>query len=311
MRAVILSCAGTVLTDAETALFNNADPLGFILFKRNIDNPDQLRALTHSLRASVGRDDCPILIDQEGGRVQRMNAPHWPQYPSAQACDDVTSVAGAIARDLVEVGIDVNCIPVLDILFPETHQAISDRAYDDNADAVFRKGKQAILAHLAAGVTPVMKHVPGQGRAALDSHYDLPRVDASLADMVNTDFVPFARMAEESFAPQIWGMVSHILYTAIDTDRPASVSAKVIDIIRKELHFDGLLLSDDVSMGALGAFGPPEDRCKAMLEAGCDIALYCAGKLDEMEKIAQSAPRMRPESIDRYERSRVRRRPAA
>lgn len=311
MKSIILSCEGTTLSDAEKALFKAADPLGFILFKRNIDNPEQLSALTASLRESVGRADCPILIDQEGGRVQRMSVPHWPQYPSAKECDDVPTVAAAIARDLVEVGIDVNCIPVLDILFPETHQAIGNRAYADTADEVFRKGKQAICAHLDAGVTPVMKHIPGQGRAALDSHYDLPRVEASLDDLRAVDFEPFARMAEEAFAPQVWGMVSHILYSAIDTDRPASVSAKVIEIIRKELHFDGLLLSDDVSMGALSAFGPPEDRCKAMLEAGCDVALYCAGKLDEMQKIAESAPRIRPESIDRYERSRVRRRPAA
>lgn len=310
MKSIILSCAGTTLSDAEKALFKANDPLGFILFKRNIESPDQLRTLNASLRESVGRD-CPILIDQEGGRVQRMNTPHWQQYPSAQECKDVPKIAAAIAADLVDVGIDVNCIPVLDILFPETHQAIGNRAYGNNADEVFEKGKQAILAHLAAGITPVMKHVPGQGRAALDSHYDLPRVEAPLEALRAEDFVPFARLSEEPFADQIWGMVSHILYTAIDPDRPASVSAKVIDIIRKELHFDGLLLSDDVSMGALATFGPPEDRCKAMLEAGCDIALYCAGKLEEMQKIAESAPRIRDESYDRYERSRVRRRPAA
>ncbi len=310
MKAIILSCEGTVLTDAEKALFRTADPLGFILFKRNIGTPDDVRALTAALRESVGRD-CPVLIDQEGGRVQRMNTPHWPQYPSAQECEDVPATASAIARDLAAVGIDVNCVPVLDIHFPETHQAIGNRAYGDTAEDVFQKGMQAVDAHLSAGITPVMKHMPGQGRAAQDSHYDLPLVSATIDELREKDFVPFARMAASPSADRIWGMVSHILYGAIDREHPASVSAKVIDIIRKELHFDGLLLSDDVSMGALATYGPPEDRCKAMLEAGCDIALYCAGKLDEMEKIAQSAPRMRAESIDRYERSRVRRRPAA
>jgi beta-N-acetylhexosaminidase len=309
-KAIILSVAGPVLSGAESALFADTQPLGFILFKRNIENPDQLRTLTSDLRASVGRD-CPILIDQEGGRVQRMNAPHWPQYPSAQDCIDVPGTASAIAADLVKVGIDVNCVPVLDILFPETHQAIGNRAYGSTPEDVFTKGKQVIEACLAAGVTPVMKHMPGQGRAAQDSHYDLPLVAASLDELRASDFLPFERLTEESFIPQVWGMVSHILYRAVDPDHPASVSAKVIDLIRKELHFDGLLLSDDVSMGALSRYGEVEDRCKAMLAAGCDIALYCAGKLEELEKVAPSAPRMSDKSVDRYERSRIRRRSAA
>lgn len=302
--------SGPVLGGAERALFASAQPLGFILFKRNIETPEQLTTLTGDLRASVGRD-CPILIDQEGGRVQRMNTPHWPQYPSAQECTDVPATAAAIAADLVKVGIDVNCVPVLDILFPETHQAIGNRAYGSTADEVFTKGKQVIEACLAAGITPVFKHMPGQGRAAQDSHYDLPLVSAGIDELRRTDFQPFERFSHEPFFPQIWGMVSHILYAAIDPDHPASVSAKVIDLIRKELHFDGLLLSDDVSMGALARYGEVEDRCKAMLAAGCDIALYCAGKLDEMEKIAASAPRMSEKSFDRYERSRIRRRSAA
>ena len=302
--------AGPVLSGAERALFASANPLGFILFKRNIETPQQISALTAALRESVGHD-CPILIDQEGGRVQRMGPPHWPAYPCAQECDDVPAVAAAIAADLAAVGIDVNCIPVLDILFPETHQAIGNRAYGDSAQSVYGRGRQAIEAHLAAGITPVMKHIPGQGRATLDSHYDLPVVAASLDELRAVDFKPFVHMAAAPFADQLWGMVSHIVYSAIDGDHPASVSAKVIDLIRKELHFDGLLLSDDVSMGALARYGAPEDRCKAMLEAGCDIALYCAGKLDEMEKIASSAPRMSRESLGRYERSRIRRRPAA
>lgn len=308
--AVTFAPAGMALTPDEKALFREADPFGFIIFGRNIDNPDQVKALVDAMRAAVGRE-APVMIDQEGGRVQRMKAPHWPAYPSALACADVPGTARALAGDLVRAGIDVNCAPVLDILFPDTHKAIGDRAYGDTAETVFSKGREVCKAFLEQGVTPVIKHIPGQGRATLDSHYDLPVVDAALADLRAADFVPFRKMADEPFIDRVWGMISHIVYPAVDPDHPASASAKVIDLIRKELHFDGLLLSDDVSMEALATYGQVEDRCKAMLDAGCDIALYCAGKLDEMERIAAVAPPMREDSAVRYERSHIRRRPAA
>ncbi len=315
-KAVILSCEGLVLTREEQALFRECEPFGFILFKRNIDTPEQLRALTASLRESVGWD-CPVLIDQEGGRVRRMRPPHWPDYPSMKEIGDlddkdrlIETIRG-IARDLNDAGIDVDCAPVLDVLFPETHQAIGDRAFSADPVMVSVLGSLACQVFLDEGITPVIKHLPGQGRAALDSHHDLPVVSATLDELRASDYIPCQAVAKAPYAGQVWGMVSHIVYTAIDPDHPASVSAKVIQAIRADIGFDGLLLSDDVSMNALEKYGKPEDRCLRMLEAGCDIALYCAGKLEELKDIAKIAPPLRPESIERYDRSRVSGRSAA
>ncbi len=304
-RAVIFSCEGTRLTDAEKKFFREADPLGFILFKRNIDNPDQLRALNDELRASVGRD-CPVLIDQEGGRVQRMNAPHWHACKAAQdhqSVEEVRETTRAIARDLNAVGIDVDCMPVLDVLCPDTHQAIGNRAYSGDPVDVGAKGLAVCEELLAAGITPVMKHMPGQGRSSLDSHIDLPVVDASLETLRACDFLPFSHIAASSLADAVWGMTSHIIYPAIDPGLPATVSPAVIDTIRREIGFSGLLLSDDVSMGALNFLGNPADRTAKILASGVDIALYCAGKQTEMEEIAATAPLMSAAAVERYERS--------
>ncbi|MCB1531025.1 MAG: glycoside hydrolase family 3 protein [Rhodospirillales bacterium] len=313
-KAVIFSLSGPCVTEGERAFFSQTAPFGFILFKRNIEDPAQLAALVRRLRECAGWE-CPVLIDQEGGRVQRMGPPHWPAYPAAGCCagtEEVAAVSCGIAKDLAAVGIDVNCAPVLDVLFEQTHEAIGDRAFSSDVDDVLCRGKKTCEMFLERGVTPVLKHLPGQGRAAQDSHHDLPVVAASLADLRAVDFVPFKGLLAEPFAPALWGMVSHIVYQAIDPDRPASVSRRVIEVIRQDIGWNGLLLSDDISMGALDSCGPLEDRCKAMLEAGCDIALYCAGNLEEMKKIAACLPALRPESLERYERSRrIRRRPAA
>ncbi len=306
--ACTFSLSGMSLTENEVSFFKDAKPFGYILFGRNIDTPAGLRALTDSLRDLHGDADLPILIDQEGGRVRRMGPPHWPAWPAAQACgsyEEVGTIASDIARSLGQVGINVNCAPVLDVWCEETHEAIGDRAFSDDPDDVFIKGREVCETFLARGVTPVIKHMPGQGRAALDSHHDLPVVEATLKELQAVDFKPFQRMAAEPIAPQIWGMVSHIVYSAIDPDHPASVSSKVIDVIRGEIGFDGLLLSDDVSMGALERYGSLEDRCIKMLESGCDIALYCAGKLEEMEKIAARLPQMNAQAKERYDRSRL------
>lgn len=313
-KAVIFSLSGPRVTEEEYDLFSQTVPFGFILFKRNIEDPAQLAALVRRLRQCVGWA-CPILIDQEGGRVQRMGPPHWPLYPAAGCCagtEEVAAVSCGIAKDLAAVGIDVNCAPVLDVLFEETHESIGDRAFSSDAEEILCRGKKTCEMFLDQGVTPVLKHLPGQGRAGKDSHHDLPVVEASLAELEAVDFVPFKGLLTQPFAPALWGMVSHVVYRAVDPDHPASVSPKVIEVIRQDIGWNGLLLSDDVSMGALDSYGPLEDRCKAMLEAGCDIALYCAGYLEEMKKIAVCLPALRPESLERYERSqRIRRRPAA
>lgn len=311
-KPVILSCSGPALLPEERDLFADFAPFGFILFGRNIEDKQQLKKLCVDLRASAGWD-CPILVDQEGGRVRRMRPPHWPDYPSMKEIGDlddkdrlIETVRG-ICSDLNEAGIDVDCAPVLDVLFPETHAAIGDRAFSGDPEIVGALGRLACEIFLEEGITPVIKHMPGQGRAALDSHYDLPVVPASLDMLKSIDFKPFRHVLESPHADGIWGMVSHIVYSAIDADHPASTSAKVIDVIRKELGFNGLLVSDDLCMNALACYGNLADRVVKTLESGMDIALYCAGKLDEMADIAKVCPPLREESLKRYDASRARR----
>ncbi|MEZ5918824.1 MAG: beta-N-acetylhexosaminidase [Alphaproteobacteria bacterium] len=303
--AVILSLSGSTLSEAERAFFKQANPLGFILFARNCETPDQVRALTDSLRETVGRE-CPILIDQEGGRVQRLKPPHWRQYPpmklfgdqiedegEAQALDSLRFTIMQIAEELKDCGVSVDCAPVLDVLFPETHDVIGDRAFSSDPAIVARLGLSVCRNFLAAGVTPVIKHLPGHGRATADSHKDLPVVTTALEDLEQTDFLPFRTVAADPCARGVWGMMAHVVYSAIDPALPASVSPRVIaDTIRGSIGFDGFLLGDDLDMEALSGLGPIEARVQATLEAGCDAALYCAGKLPVMEKIAESVPKL-------------------
>jgi beta-N-acetylhexosaminidase len=311
-KPVIVSCSGLLLLKEERDFFAEFQPFGFILFGRNIQDKPQLKRLCGDLRASVGRD-CPILIDQEGGRVRRMRPPHWQDYPSMKSIGDaddkdrlIETIRG-ISADLNDVGIDVDCAPVLDVLFPETHQAIGDRAFSSDPETVGIMGRLACEVFLEEGITPVIKHMPGQGRSALDSHIDLPVVAATLEELESIDFKPFRHVLESQHANQIWGMVSHIVYPAIDPDHPASTSSKVIDVIRKDLGFNGLLVSDDLCMEALCRYGLPADRVLKTLESGMDIALYCAGHLNEMVEIAKACPPLREESLKRYDASRVRR----
>lgn len=316
LKAVILSLSGPVLLPEERDFFAEFQPFGFILFGRNIEDKLQLKTLCSDLRAAVGWD-CPILIDQEGGRVRRMRPPHWPDYPSMKEIGDlddkdrlIETVRG-IAGDLNEVGIDVDCAPVLDVLFPETHAAIGDRAFSSDPEMVGVLGRLACEIFMEEGITPVIKHMPGQGRSALDSHYDLPVVSAPLDVLESVDFKPFRHVLESPHADRIWGMVSHIVYAAIDAEHPASTSPKVIDVIRKSLGFNGLLVSDDLCMKALACYGNPADRVLKTLESGMDIALYCAGHLNEMTEIAKACPPLRDESVKRYDASRARRQSAA
>ncbi len=289
--AVIFGCQGSKLTVDEIAFFRDVQPFGFILFARNIEDPGQVRDLVAEFRSVVGRDDAPVLIDQEGGRVQRLRPPHWRQAPSARdlaglplviAEEAVNLNSRLIGRELADLGITVDCAPVADVSFPQTHDVIGDRAYSHDPAQVARFCKVVCHALRAEGVHPVIKHIPGHGRAISDSHLELPRVDASLSELRALDFVPFCALADED-----WAMTAHIVYSALDASAPATCSMTVIkDIIRKEIGFTGLLMSDDLSMKALdGSF---IDRTRRSMDAGCDMVLHCNGDMQEMREIASA-----------------------
>jgi len=286
--ACILGCAGPRLSAEEKAFFRDAQPWGFILFKRNVESPDQVRALTAALRACVDRADAPVLIDQEGGRVQRLGPPHWPAYPSGRAYGQLAPSlrremarlgARLIAHDLAGVGINVDCLPVLDVPATGAHDVIGDRAYAASADGVASLGRAAAEGLMAGGVLPVVKHIPGHGRAGADSHQALPVVEASLAELDASDFAPFRVLSDMPMA-----MTAHVVYTAIDAAGPATTSARVIgEIVRGAIGFQGLLMSDDLSMKALS--GDLAELANASLSAGCDIALHCNGDPAEMQAV--------------------------
>ncbi len=304
--AVIFGCASTELTAAERAFFKACNPLGFILFQRNCETPKQVRKLVDELRACVGRNDAPLLIDQEGGRVARLKPPPWPEFPSAKAYGDVfardkeageeaAALGGRlIAEELSALGINVNCAPVLDVPHVGADPVVGDRAFATDVDVVARLARAFMGGLMAGGVAGVIKHVPGHGRALVDSHKDLPRVEASVDDLRATDFAPFKAM---HMAP--WAMSAHVMYTALDPDHPATMSSVVIeDTIRRHIGFRGLLVSDDLSMKALS--GDFADRARRCLRAGCDIALHCNGEMDEMKQIAEGAFPMTRASWARY-----------
>ena len=304
IRAFIAGCAGTALTPEERRFFVEAQPWGFILFRRNIGTPAEVAALTAELRATVGRH-APILIDQEGGRVQRMGPPHWPAYPAArrflgindpvQRREIVRLSARLMAHDLRAVGVDVDCAPVIDVPTAGAHDVIGDRAYAfDPAEAAIL-GRAAAEGLLAGGVLPVIKHIPGHGRAGSDSHHALPVVEASVAALDGHDFAPFRHLADMPIA-----MTAHVVYRAIDPKRPATISRKVVrEVIRERIGFDGLLVTDDLSMKALsGSFA---QKTKAALRAGCDLVLHCHGILAEMEEVAGAAPLLRGKPARRAE----------
>lgn len=309
-RAVILGCAGHALTADERAFFRECDPLGFILFARNIDTPEQARRLVEELRSSVARAEAPVLIDQEGGRVARLKPPHWRKAPPARVFGELyrrdpekgleaTGLnARLLAADVASIGCDVDCLPVLDIAFPETHAVIGDRAYADRPEPVAALGRAAADGLLAEGVMPVIKHIPGHGRSTVDSHDHLPRVSASREVLERTDFLPFKLLADLP-----WAMTGHLLYDAVDPAAAITVSAQGIqDVIRDHIGFDGLLLSDDLSMQALG--GSLGERAARSLAAGCDIALHCNGRLDEMVEVAGRSELMTVAAVRRFETGR-------
>ena len=292
-RAVIFGCGGPELTAREAAFFGAQRPWGFILFRRNVETPEQVRKLTQALRACVDDPAAPVLVDQEGGRVQRLGPPNWPKYPAARAYGEVspdpverqavTRLGGRlIASDLLAVGINVDCAPVLDVPAVDAHDIVGDRAYAATAQEVAALGRAAADGLLGGGVLPVIKHMPGHGRATSDSHERLPVVSASIRALAE-DFAPFRACADLPAA-----MTAHVVYTALDAARPATASRIVIDrVIRGDIGFGGLLLSDDLSMKALK--GDFESRARSVLDAGCDIVLHCNGAMGEMQAVAAGA----------------------
>lgn len=312
--AYIFGCEGLRLSDDEARFFAKADPWGFILFARNVDSPSQLRALTGALRDAVGRD-APIFIDQEGGRVARLHPPHWRDWPPPM--DHVAGLSDEAAETLLwlryriicaelrSVGIDGNCAPLADVATPRTHPFLMNRCYGSTAAQVSARSRAVAEAHRAGGVLPVLKHIPGHGRGTVDSHLGLPVVTADRAAL-GQDFAPFQALAALPLA-----MTAHVTYTALD-EVPATQSAVTVALIREHIGFDGLLMTDDISMEALG--GGIDERVELSLKAGCDLVLHCNGKRPEMEAIAAFgamgpaaqrradralAARARPEPFDR------------
>jgi beta-N-acetylhexosaminidase len=301
-KACILGLGGTQLSARERAFFTETDPLGFILFDRNCRTPDQIRSLIASLREISGRTDAPILIDQEGGRVARLKPPHWRAAPPAAvfgrlhgadpdaAARAVWLNARLIGAELQGLGINVDCAPVLDL--PETgaDPIIGDRAFSTDAGIVAALGSAFRDGLSGSGVLAVIKHIPGHGRAGVDSHLQLPRVASPAAELAATDFAPFKALSGGP-APKPWAMTAHVVYEAIDPENPATLSASVIgDVIRGAIGFDGILISDDLSMEALS--GPLAVRARKAVGAGCDLNLHCNGKMEEMHDVALESPEL-------------------
>ncbi len=307
--AVIFGCSGLTLTAEEEEFFRANPPVGFILFARNIQSPTQVRTLIASLKKATSNPAALILIDQEGGRVARLKPPHWRTAPATAvfrrlaAHDEESALRAAyinyrlIGEELYSLGITVNCAPMLDLLLPDAHDIVGDRSFGSEPDAVTIMSKAACAGLLDSGVLPVIKHIPGHGRARVDSHEALPEVATPLAELLRTDFSPFQALADMPLA-----MTAHIIYTAIDPVRPATLSPEVIRIIREDIGFYGLLLTDDLSMQALeGDLGALAEKS---LKAGCDLVLHCNGKMEEMVAIAAATPALSNEPAKRLAAAR-------
>ena len=309
MRAsLITGLSGPHLTPDEARFLADVRPCGLILFARNCETPDQVRRLISEAKEAIGEYDILVLIDQEGGRVRRLMPPTWRDLPPAAASARLVEtdsehaeatarlVARLIAADLRDLGINTNCVPVLDIPAPGSHEIIGDRAYGTTPEIVARLGRAVAEGHLAGGVLPVIKHIPGHGRAQADSHLELPIVTASREELSATDFVPFRALNDVPAA-----MTAHVVFTSIDPEAPASTSGIVVrEVIRGEIGFDGLLMSDDLSMKALS--GSMRQRAEAVIRAGSDVVLHCNGDLGEMQEIAACVPPLTGQPLRRFER---------
>jgi beta-N-acetylhexosaminidase len=311
LTAFISGCAGACLNDDERAFFAEARPCGLILFARNCETPEQLRALIAEFKDAVGSDAVLVLIDQEGGRVQRLRPPHWRDMPSARRYGELyetdpeaakaAAFAGArlIADELCNVAINVNCAPVLDVPEQGAHEIIGDRAFSTDPEIVIELGHAVVDGYLAGGVLPVIKHVPGHGRARADSHLSLPRIDAMQKELCDVDFRPFQALRDSPLA-----MTAHVLLPVFDDWRPASVSPVIMgEVIRNLIGLTGLVMSDDIGMRALG--GSFAERARGVIAAGCDVALHCGGDLAEMREVASAVPPLAGPSAERFALARA------
>jgi beta-N-acetylhexosaminidase len=314
-RAFITGIAGTELRAEEREFIAAAQPWGFILFKRNVDHPSQVAKLTAELRAVVGDDDAPVLIDQEGGRVQRLGPPNWPVYPPGAAFGrlyDIDSALGLeaarlsarlISDDLLQLGVTVDCLPLADVPVAGADAVIGNRAYGTEPAKVAAIARAVTDGLEQGGVLPVLKHIPGHGRATADTHFALPSVDTPEDQLNRTDFAAFRPLADLPMA-----MTAHVVFSAIDPAHPATTSATMIGrVIRGLIGFQGLLMSDDVSMNALA--GSIAERTRAVFAAGCDVVLHCNGKLDEMHQVAGETPELSGEAMERARRALAARKP--
>jgi beta-N-acetylhexosaminidase len=308
-RAFITGVSGLELSADERAFMAAERPWGFILFKRNVETPEQVALLVRELRASVGDPDAPVLIDQEGGRVQRLGPPHWPVYPPGAvfgALYDIDPALGLtaarlsarlIAADLLEIGVTVDCLPLADLPVAGADAVIGNRAYGTEPRKVAAIARAVTEGLQQGGILPVLKHIPGHGRATADTHFKLPEVDTSKAELERTDFAAFQPLADLPMA-----MTAHVVFSALDPAQPATTSATIIEqVIRGVIGFQGLLMSDDVSMNALA--GSIAERTRAIIGAGCDMVLHCNGKLDEMREVARETPELSGKALERAKRA--------
>ena len=314
-RAFITGVSGLELSAAEREFIRAERPWGFILFKRNIDTPEQVISLITELRKSLDAPDAPVLIDQEGGRVQRFGPPHWPSYPPGAVFGtlyDIDSALGLkagrlsarlIAADLIELGVTVDCLPLADVPVAGADAVIGNRAYGTEPAKVAAIARAVTLGLEQGGVLPVLKHIPGHGRATADTHFRLPVVDTSKAELERTDFAAFQPLANLPMA-----MTAHVVFSALDPAQPATTSATIIEqVIRGVIGFQGLLMSDDVSMNALA--GTIAERTRAIFAAGCDMVLHCNGQLDEMREVARETPELSGQALERAKRALASRQP--
>lgn len=306
IKAVVFGCQGEVLTSEERSFFKKSNPLGLIIFDRNVRNPLQLKALIDDFRACVGRPDAPVLVDQEGGRVTRLWPPYWRglgwnrtygewyQANPEVGLKGVRTHAETLADDLLSVGINVDCWPCLDVAQPFTHEIMSKRCFSDDPKIVSALASQGIETALEKGLMPVIKHIPGYGRTTVDPHLGLPIVQEDLDILEVSDFKPF-----KDIQLPVWGMTAHVIYQALDKCLPATLSKTVLTFIREHIGFKGFLICDDISMGALKQFGSLPDLSIQMIEAGCDCVLHCNGNMAEMMQIAEVIPDISSTGLER------------
>jgi beta-N-acetylhexosaminidase len=308
-RAFITGVSGPELTAAEREFIRSERPWGFILFKRNIETPAQVTLLVRELREAIGNPDAPVLIDQEGGRVQRLGPPHWPVYPPGAVFGVLYDIDPALgltaarlsarlmAADLIELGVTVDCLPLADVPVAGADAVIGNRAYGTEPGKVAAIARAVTDGLEQGGILPVLKHIPGHGRATADTHFRLPEVDTSKTELERTDFAAFQPLADLPMA-----MTAHVVFSALDPAQPATTSATIIRrVIRGVIGFQGLLMSDDVSMNALA--GSIAERTRAILTAGCDMVLHCNGKLDEMREVAAETPELSGMALERARRA--------